>query len=113
MDITKEKERRIWKRNCYITLLQKSISNAKELLGEGGLLASYQSTIRFLRPPFLSHYLPKIFIEPSGGGRDKIARCHFHFQGWEEVGGCRKASMACLLGFLEEPPRRKQLESLA
>lgn len=36
MDITKEKERRIWKRNCYITLLQKSISNAKERLGEGG-----------------------------------------------------------------------------
>lgn len=35
MDITKEKERRIWKRNCYITLLQKSISNAKERMGEG------------------------------------------------------------------------------
>lgn len=78
-----------------------------------GVLASYQSTIRLLRPPFLSHYLPKIFIEPSGGGKDTSARCHFHFQDWEEVGRCRKASADCLLGSLEEPPWKKQLESQA
>lgn len=41
-DITKEKERRILTRNCCITLLKKSIFNAKEIKK---ILASYQSVI--------------------------------------------------------------------
>lgn len=100
MDITKEKERRIGKRNCYITLLQKSISNAKERLGEGrrGTLASHQSTIRFLRPPFLSHYLPKIFIAPSGGGKDRVPDVISFSRGGRRLEGAEKPAWPACWG---------------
>lgn len=81
----------------------------------GVILAPNPSVIQFLRPPFLSHYLPKIFVEPSGGGQNKGASAISISREWEEVGGCRKASTdwTAPWGFLKEPPQRKELESQA
>ena len=63
-DITKEKERRILKRNCCITLLKNlfpMLRKEKNL----GILSEYDLNLRDGHT--LSHYLAKVFPEPHCG----------------------------------------------
>lgn len=103
-DITKEKERRILKRNCYITLLKNLFPVLRREKKKSGIISVCDLGSEW-DGHTLSHYLPKIFIEPSGeGGQDEVARLHFHFWTWEEGGGTERAARAPKCTQLGEEP---------
>lgn len=84
-DITKEKERRILTRNCCITLLKKSIFDAKEIKK---FLASYQSVIwdrSEMALPWVIIF-QKYVLSLVEGGQADVARFHFSIWGRREVG---------------------------
>lgn len=84
-DITKEKERRIWKRNCCITLFRKSISNAGER-GENPGLVSERDLGSEGDGHTVTLYLPKVFPEPLDRRARERARLHLRAWAWGRPG---------------------------